>query len=337
MSNGTSAPYWSNVTNLTVEKASKDGDGNVITSTYVKKTDVASKGNSTTPVYFDSDGKAVALNYTIAKSVPSDAVFTDTVYTGINGISISGTSISNSGVRSVSTGGTNGTISVNTNGTLANVAVKGLGSSAYTNTDYFTHKLTFVDTGGLAAGNWYNGTQDQSISYNTIGAAPSVHTHSVSQITDIVTGSVHPANLLRFKVTLLFSKLVVINATAPQYTVTRQDWKSPSEIPEVEAVLEPSVFSTYPQYMIRPITSYGNQTQFNLPEQYRPPEAGVVGAAAVTFALDPDHPVVSSDSILIICSSGNVYVGVRPGGSTPNEQQDFMVYCSLSYIAHDPQ
>lgn len=40
--------------------------------------------------------------------------------------------IANSGVRSVITGTSNGTISVNTNGTSENIAVKGLGSAAYT-------------------------------------------------------------------------------------------------------------------------------------------------------------------------------------------------------------
>ncbi|MBQ6480518.1 MAG: hypothetical protein IJI45_05325 [Anaerolineaceae bacterium] len=61
----------------------------------------------------------------------------DTTYTGENGVTISGTKISNSGVRSIATGTDNGTISVNTNGTSANVAVKGLGSAAYTaSTDY---------------------------------------------------------------------------------------------------------------------------------------------------------------------------------------------------------
>lgn len=56
---------------------------------------------------------------------------TDTKYSSGTGISISGTTISNSGVRSIATGGSNGTISVNTNGTAANVAVKGLASAAY--------------------------------------------------------------------------------------------------------------------------------------------------------------------------------------------------------------
>ena len=40
--------------------------------------------------------------------------------------------IYNSGVRAITTGTTNGTISVNTNGTSTDVAVKGLGSAAYT-------------------------------------------------------------------------------------------------------------------------------------------------------------------------------------------------------------
>jgi len=53
-------------------------------------------------------------------------------YSAGTGISLSGTTFSNSGVRSIATGGTNGTISVNTNGTSADVAVKGLGSAAYT-------------------------------------------------------------------------------------------------------------------------------------------------------------------------------------------------------------
>jgi len=62
------------------------------------------------------------------------------------GIDITNDTISNSGVRSVSTGSTNGTISVNTNGTDDEVAVYGLGSAAYTSsTDYAT-----AAQGGLA-------------------------------------------------------------------------------------------------------------------------------------------------------------------------------------------
>lgn len=59
------------------------------------------------------------------------------------GISVAGdatndkVTITNSGVIAVSTGSSNGTISVNTNGTSANVAVKGLGSAAYTDSSAY--------------------------------------------------------------------------------------------------------------------------------------------------------------------------------------------------------
>ena len=64
--------------------------------------------------------------------------------------------LSNSGVRSIATGGTNGTISVNTNGTTADVAVKGLGSAAYTNSTAYaaaSHSHNYVPlTGGTMTG-----------------------------------------------------------------------------------------------------------------------------------------------------------------------------------------
>lgn len=52
------------------------------------------------------------------------------------GIAISSGVISNSGVRSITTGSTAGTISVNTGGTATEVAVYGLGSNAYSSTAY---------------------------------------------------------------------------------------------------------------------------------------------------------------------------------------------------------
>ena len=42
---------------------------------------VVSKGSATQPVYFNANGVPVACTYSLGKSVPSDAVFTDTVYT----------------------------------------------------------------------------------------------------------------------------------------------------------------------------------------------------------------------------------------------------------------
>lgn len=62
---------------------------------------------------------------------------TDTTYSAGAGISISGAQISNAGVRAIGSGTTNGTISVNAGGTTTDIAVKGLGSSAYTDSsDY---------------------------------------------------------------------------------------------------------------------------------------------------------------------------------------------------------
>lgn len=80
------------------------------------------------------------------------------------GIGISDGVISNSGVRSISTGTTNGTISVNTNGTAADVAVKGLGSLAYSST-------APIANGGTGATN----ASDALIN---LGAAATNHTHT---------------------------------------------------------------------------------------------------------------------------------------------------------------
>ena len=57
-------------------------------------------------------------------------------------------SIYNSGVRSIATGTTNGTISVNTNGEAADVAVKGLGSAAYTSSDIYQKHASYQSTSG---------------------------------------------------------------------------------------------------------------------------------------------------------------------------------------------
>lgn len=46
--------------NASVSQATKDGSGNTITSTYKTINSLKSKGNATTPVYFDSNGNAVA-------------------------------------------------------------------------------------------------------------------------------------------------------------------------------------------------------------------------------------------------------------------------------------
>lgn len=72
----------------------------------------------------------------VSISAGNEISATDTTYTGSDGITLTGTNFTNSGVRSVSEGSTNGTISVNTNGTSAEVSVHGLGSNAFDSTSY---------------------------------------------------------------------------------------------------------------------------------------------------------------------------------------------------------
>ena len=180
----------------------------------------ATVGSSTKPVYINSSGTVTACSYTLGKSVPSDAVFTDTTYSAATtsaaglmsaadktkldgiatnannytytlptassstlggvkigtGIAISSGVISNSGVRSIATGSTNGTISVNTNGTSAEVAVKGLGSNAYTSTAYLPLSGgTVTGTLILSKTNDADGTKDNGPALIIGGTMSSTH------------------------------------------------------------------------------------------------------------------------------------------------------------------
>ena len=122
----------------------------------------ASAVDARVAVFNGTTGKIIKdSGFTIGKSVPSDAKFTDTTYSAGTGISLSGTTFSNSGVRSVATGTANGTISVNTNGTTANVAVKGLGSAAYTNsTAYATAGHTHSTIKAVSGSSWTSATRN---------------------------------------------------------------------------------------------------------------------------------------------------------------------------------
>ena len=88
-------------------------------------------GSATQPVYF-SEGKPVACTYTLGKSVPSNAVFTDTVYTHPNSGISAGT------YRSVTvnaqghvTGGSNPT-------TLAGYGITDAAAANHTHSNYLT-------------------------------------------------------------------------------------------------------------------------------------------------------------------------------------------------------
>ena len=61
--------------------------------------------------------------------------------------------VSNNGVRSITSGSSNGTISVNTNGTTTSVAITGLGSAAYTDSSIYaaaSHTHSYIPTSEVA-------------------------------------------------------------------------------------------------------------------------------------------------------------------------------------------
>lgn len=111
------------------------------------------------------DGKQAAGAYLTANSslnaekltgtVPANC-YTNTTYSAGEGLSLSGTTFSNSGVRSVASGSTDGTISVNTNGKAVEVSVAGLKSAAFAETTEFaaakhSHPYAGASTSGGAA------------------------------------------------------------------------------------------------------------------------------------------------------------------------------------------
>ena len=87
-----------------------------------------SAGRTTQPVYFDG-GVPKACTYGLNKTVPADAVFTDTTYTGGTGISVSGTTIANTGVRTVTAGRTANQLSVNTGGTTTTITINNVANA----------------------------------------------------------------------------------------------------------------------------------------------------------------------------------------------------------------
>lgn len=129
-----------NNTTIKVPQITVNAQGQI--TSIVERT-LTNKDTNTTYSVFGKSGSTAATGLVPAPSTTAGtskylredgtwATPPNTTYTGSNGVTVSGTSITNSGVRSIATGGTNGTISVNTNGTSTNVAVKGLGSAAYT-------------------------------------------------------------------------------------------------------------------------------------------------------------------------------------------------------------
>lgn len=80
-------------TAITIGYATSSGSaGSATSATTASKLSNTSKiGDTNKPVYFTASGVPAAISYTIEKSVPSNAVFTDTTYSNGTGLSLSGT------------------------------------------------------------------------------------------------------------------------------------------------------------------------------------------------------------------------------------------------------
>ena len=111
--------------------------------------DVATKlgsnaGSDTNPIYF-SGGKPTACTYSLNKTVPSDAKFTDTTYSAGSGLSFSGTTINHA---SSVTAGTAGTSSATSGSTLAVPYVTVNATGHVTGYGTHTHTISGFATSG---------------------------------------------------------------------------------------------------------------------------------------------------------------------------------------------
>lgn len=143
-------PYDSGATatNKWVARIQQNANGNILTTLGTLDTSGTWNGTATTATSANKVANKLTIKINDANAstegtnryvFDGSAAKNFTLFSG-NGIDFTiaagSTTITNSGVRSIATGSSNGTISVNTNGTTANVAVKGLGSNAYTSTAY---------------------------------------------------------------------------------------------------------------------------------------------------------------------------------------------------------
>ena len=193
------------------------------------KLDTATAGSATQPVYF-ADGKPVATTYTLCKSVPADAVFTDTNthYASKNVVG------SSTATANTTTALTNGNVYLNSveNGAVTSAhKISGSGATTVTtdtsgniivsstNTTYSSLKNPYaltVSLNGTSQGA-YDGSAAKSINVtaSSVGAytkaevdsavakkANSFHTHAAGDITSVnasaITGVIDAKNLPSF-------------------------------------------------------------------------------------------------------------------------------------------
>lgn len=150
----------------------------------------------------NTDYTTSGKNYKVQADGTSGGLFVNvpwtdnnTTYSAGTGISINNTTISNSGVRSISSGSTEGTISVNTNGTTTNVAVTGLGSAAYTSANNYAQASSLNNylplAGGSLSGRTYSSVTvdaDNSSFRNIRIISPNVEV--IAGETEIPTGEI---------------------------------------------------------------------------------------------------------------------------------------------------
>ena len=174
--------------------------GNATSATTASKLGTADKGSATQPIYLE-DGVPTACTYTLAKSVPSDAKFTDTVYTHPT----------TSGNKHIPSGGSSGQFlkwsadgtatwaadndTKNTAGstdTSSKIFLVGATSQA-ANPQTYSHNTVFVDTDGAlnsvtpASGN--NSTKVATTAFVTTAIGS-----YVKKAGDTMTGALNFAN-----------------------------------------------------------------------------------------------------------------------------------------------
>ena len=143
--------------------AASSSVGGVATSA-AKLSNTAKIGDTNKPVYFTANGVPAAISYTIEKSVPSNAAFTDTTYSQGTGILLSGTTFS-ANLNSTTPLGTIGTTSmlyavgVDTNDKLAvNVPPAGFEDVLEGITGRTQVEWNALNRGEYGSNSTYNGT-----------------------------------------------------------------------------------------------------------------------------------------------------------------------------------
>ena len=169
--------------NHTHKYAGSSSSGGAATSANKLNTDA---GSATQPVYF-SNGIPVKTTYTLSKSVPSNAVFTDTHYTSKNVIG------SNSAVSNTTTALTNGNVYLNSveNGVVTSShKISGSGATTVTTDASGNVVVNSTNTTYGAAGSSLGLVKsggDVTISSGVITVNDDSHNHTIANVDNLQT------------------------------------------------------------------------------------------------------------------------------------------------------